>query len=498
MPPITLASLMDESRLPTIPAVAVEILGLVQQPELEIDLLAGAIGRDPALAARVLKTANSGYYGRPRSVTLVRDAVIVMGLRTVKTLALGFSLVGAMRPNGRSGNNEAWQRSLLMAAGARGIATRAGYSCTEEAFLGGLLSNIGVIALEQTLGDEYRRTVAPAGGDPGKQRALERTRYGFDHCEAGAMLAERWNLPEALVTAIRYHPAPDSAPAEYRELVRCVATAEAAADLALGREPAGALVRFRWDCGQLFGIPPQDVDEMVGRAIDGAGVLAAMLDVEARKIDSHEVIERAREALLRITLESERENAKLQAERERLATEAATDPLTGLANRRHLQDFLGEQYRISSRYGTPLGVVMLDIDHFKLVNDEHGHLTGDQVLREVGLVLRETCREADLCARYGGEEFVVVLPATGLEGAMEVGERIRATMQSRALLSGGSAPLHVTVSVGVTAYRSGGQANADWLIKEADLAMYEAKAAGRNTVRCFEEAEPLSAWSIAS
>jgi diguanylate cyclase (GGDEF)-like protein len=276
-----------------------------------------------------------------------------------------------------------------------------------------------------------------------------------------------------------------------------VATAEAAADLALGLEPGGALVRFRWDCGQLFGIPQEDIDEMVERAILGAAMFANMLDIEALRIDPQEVLDRAREALLQLTLESERENAQLQAERERLATEAATDPLTGLSNRRHLQEFLGEQYRISSRYGTPLSVLLIDIDHFKLVNDEHGHPAGDQVLREVALALRETCRQADLCARYGGEEFVVVLPATALEGALELAERLRRAIEGRALLAGNTT-LSVTVSVGVTAYRSGGQANAGWLIKEADLAMYEAKAAGRNTVRQFEEAEPLSAWSIAS
>jgi len=497
MPAPSLGELLESSRLPTIPAVAVEIVELIQRPDLDIDLLAGAITRDPALAARVLKTANSGFYGRPRSVTRVRDAIMVMGLRTVKTLALGFSLVSGMRAGGKGTSQDVWQRSLLMAAGARGIATRAGYSCEEEAFLGGLLANIGVIALEQALGAEYQRATAAAGGEMGRQRALERSRYGFDHCEAGALLADKWNLPEALVAAIRLHPVPDTAPPAYRDLVRCVATAEAAADLALGREPAGALVRFRWDCAQLHGIPEEDIDEMVERAILAAGVLASMLDIEARHIDPQDVLERAREALLQLTLETERENAQLLAERERLENEAMTDPLTGLANRRHLREFLGEQYRISTRYGTPLSVLMIDVDHFKLVNDEHGHTVGDQVLREVALAFRETCRQADLCARYGGEEFVAVLPATPLEGAMELAERIRAAIERRAILAGG-ATLRVTASIGATAYRSGGQAGEEWLIKEADLAMYEAKSAGRNTVRPFQETEPLSAWSLAS
>lgn len=94
---LSLVELMESANLPTIPVVAVQIIGLVQREDLDIDLLAETIMRDPSLSARVLKTANSGFYGRPRSVTKIRDAVMVLGLRSVKTLALGFSLVGAMR-----------------------------------------------------------------------------------------------------------------------------------------------------------------------------------------------------------------------------------------------------------------------------------------------------------------------------------------------------------------------------------------------------------------
>lgn len=492
----SLSALMESSQLPTIPAVAVEIVSLVQQPDLAMDTLADAIMRDPALAARVLKTANSGFYGRPRSVTRVRDAVVVLGLRSVKTLALGFSLVGDLRrqtPDGAD-HTHIWQRSLLTAAAARSLGLRTGKGA-DDAFLGGLLHLIGVIALDQGMAD-HRRLAQLADCDLSRLRSLERANYGFDHAEAGAALAEKWNLPEALVAAIRLFPRPDDAPEAFRHIVRCVATAEAAADIALGPDGAAALARFRWDCKQLFGIDEAEADSLIAIFLQEADVLAAMLDVPASGMSSSEVLARAHEALLQITLETERENTFLHAEREKLAAEASTDALTGLANRRHLEEYLGEHFRISTRYGTPLSLILLDIDRFKSVNDEHGHPTGDQVLREVAGQLRSLMREADLCARYGGEEFVAVLPATSLEGALESAERLRAAVESTPIVAYGHA-LKVTVSLGVSSYRRGEQPGPEWLIKEADMALYEAKRSGRNTVRSYgvEEAPP---WSLAS
>jgi diguanylate cyclase (GGDEF)-like protein len=495
-PPLN--ELMESASLPTIPAVAVQIIALVQREDLDIDVLAETIMRDPALAARVLKTANSGFYGRPRSVTRVRDAVMVLGLRSVKTLALGFSLVGNMRKNERKGfdHTEIWQRSLLAAAAARTIAAKAGYTCADEAFLGGLLHLIGVVAMEQVLGQPFHAVSEAVRGDLTRQRALERERFGFDHAEAGAALAEKWNLPEALVMAIRMFPKPDNADNDYRDIVRCVATAEAAADLTLGEDPAGALTRFRWDCQQLFGIDAEASDALIAKIIEDAGVLGAMLDVPDAGVSAETVLVRAHQALLQLTLETERENAQLLAERDRLTLEASTDALTGLANRRHLDEYLAEQFRISSRYGTPLSVIILDIDFFKKVNDTYGHQAGDQVLRNVAMALTKTVREADLCARYGGEEFVIVLPATPIEGALELAERIRASIEANTMVAGGKR-LNVTISAGVNAYRKTSQSSPDWLIKEADMALYEAKRAGRNRVHRFEEAPP-SPWSLVS
>ena len=137
---------------------------------------------------------------------------------------------------------------------------------------------------------------------------------------------------------------------------------------------------------------------------------------------------------------------------ETVERQAVTDELTGLSNRRRFQEALATEVERSRRFGQPVGLVMLDIDDFKLVNDTYGHQQGDLVLREVARVLRETSREIDEPARYGGEELAVVLPGTDLEGAYNLAERVRAGIEELALpLLDGEGTLRVTASFGVAA-----------------------------------------------
>jgi diguanylate cyclase (GGDEF)-like protein len=160
---------------------------------------------------------------------------------------------------------------------------------------------------------------------------------------------------------------------------------------------------------------------------------------------------------------------------------AATDSLTGLFNRRRFADVLKREFAVTKRYRNTLSCIMLDLDHFKQINDRFGHDAGDQVLKEVARRIIASLREVDLAARYGGEEFVILLPHTSRKDARVVADRLLRNVSAQQFQFG-SEILTITVSIGYAGNADVASERAEDLVKAADLALYEAKNAGRNRV----------------
>jgi diguanylate cyclase (GGDEF)-like protein len=184
---------------------------------------------------------------------------------------------------------------------------------------------------------------------------------------------------------------------------------------------------------------------------------------------------------------------QLRAAQRELQEKSITDGLTGLRNRRFFEERLHEEFRRAQRYADPVSLIMIDLDHFKQVNDRYGHPMGDLVLREAAQLLRHSTRDPDICARYGGEEFAVVLPKTHLTGALAVAERIWRALGAKVY----ETPAHhgptrtqirVTASIGIAFYPSKDIASPELLVKFADEALYQAKRSGRNTI-CLYQAQ---------
>ncbi|NLM37637.1 MAG: HDOD domain-containing protein [Firmicutes bacterium] len=197
--------------LPTLPLVAQRVVGLLDNPNSSAADLEQVIKHDQALTARVLRLVNSAYYGYPRHITTVGQAIVILGYKTLKELVLSISITDLFRMKGgaRVFNRAAlWQHAVATAIGARILTRRAGLPFEEDVFIAGLLHDIGIIILDLCLKTEFDEiaNLVTAGGMP-LIRAEEKV-LGFNHAQVGRMVAEKWNFPSFLVEVIRYHHRP--------------------------------------------------------------------------------------------------------------------------------------------------------------------------------------------------------------------------------------------------------------------------------------------------
>lgn len=251
--------------------------------------------------------------------------------------------------------------------------------------------------------------------------------------------------------------------------------------------------------GERLGDEVEQIVGMIEASIAVAGGVEQDLTDAGRKLAlsiDRNTLRSIVEAVLSSTRDAEQENAKLghrlkqshaqiselQDHLTAIRTQALTDPLTGVANRRHFDERLAEALIEAQRDGSALSLLIADIDHFKRFNDSHGHLLGDQVLRLVASVLIQNTKGQDLVARFGGEEFAVILPNTNIGEALAVAENIRKAIASREVVKRptGEHLGRVTLSVGVAQCHAGEPAQA--LIEAADTCLYAAKNTGRNRV----------------
>jgi diguanylate cyclase (GGDEF)-like protein len=222
-----------------------------------------------------------------------------------------------------------------------------------------------------------------------------------------------------------------------------------------------------------------------------AGLRIGADDFLAKPFAEAELLARCA-AMLRI----KRLQDELRVTQKKLEEQSITDGLTGLRNRRFFDERLHEEFGRAQRYSDPVSLIMLDLDHFKRVNDRWGHQAGDLVLRESAGLIRASLRDPDIPARYGGEEFAVILPKTHVQGALAVAERVWRAIGGMIFRLPGAegevAPsaveVRITVSIGVAFFPSKDITSAQLLVKYADEALYQAKHSGRNSI-CLYQAQ---------
>lgn len=469
--------------------VAARIVQEALNEDVEFNTLARLASSDPGFAARVVATVNSGAFGLARQVSDVTQASKLIGVRGLRNLALSL-VVSDMVPVGEDGG-VLLANSLRRGVAARLIAEALSQKQLDEFFTSGLFLEIGILhgaRNDLTLSGEIARV--PSAHRPAYERACGRA----DHMQVGYALAVSFKLPAEVAEAVLHHhdPQPPASGiiARIAWAAERVAGAFEAADLQRGREEA--LTAFG-----TIGVAPKAAEEILARIPELVSEAASAFERELpsqetldglvqqanrRLVDMNRTYERLLRQLEQLVADNDQLTAQLRRANEELSSLAATDALTGLANRRSFEDAMKRDLSRAQRTGTPLSVLIIDVDHFKSVNDTYGHQIGDFVLKRIADVLRATLRTGDLPARWGGEEFVALLPGSPIDGAKIAAERIR-TMLEQTLMATQGKQFKVTASLGVAAF--GGSASPEAgaeLIAKADAALYEAKRTGRNKV----------------
>lgn len=474
--------------LPSLPAVALQVLELSQKDCVDIPEIAKVITKDPALVSKILKTVNSSFYGRSQTIGNLNQALVVLGLQSVRTLVLGFSLVSNFKKQKSKAFDHVryWRRSIYAATAARTISARVGVVQHEECFLAALLMDLGMLALDQILGEEYGEVCAKATSHHDMLQ-LERDALGLTHADAVGIMADQWKLPPLLCEPLRYHHEPESVkdPA-LQKMAEVVRLACRCADVFVDEQAAEPISHVRRLCAFHYQMNQGDADELLNEIGKHTAEAANLFEIRLGPGQTYEtILKKANDTLVELTLKTQQQAKTLVVQNEQLKAAATTDKLTRLANRALLEEFVNEQFQLAVSRGRTLSVLMLDVDRFKSINDTFGHQAGDQVLAALGQLLGSAARASDLAARYGGEELMLVLPDTPRATAAATAESIRRQIAAK-VVRWQKTQIPVTASIGVATLEPAGPLKTPaHLLKAADMAVYAAKHGGRNCVRVF-------------
>lgn len=505
--------------LPSLPTVALQVLELTQTDDFSVLDLARVIQQDPALTSKILRVVNSSLFGMARRIASVQQAMVILGLRSVKVIVLSFSLVDIWRRERCEAFDYAiyWRRSLTMAVLARLLAERTDRSLAEECLVGGLLADIGILAAVDCAPElyleadrQYRNTHQPLP-------QVEKTVLGVSHEELAAVLLNQWGLPTNLSIAISSHHLPVHDPVASSDgnptLTRLLRAASILTDALLSNNPAGQVKLAKKGIMAGIAISLPDLDAVLDEIDQHVRSTAQLFDLEIEQSLGYQKIQLA--ALNRLTQlsmaaelervqaahreqEAQRKVRELDAQNRELVEKASTDVLTGVANRAALDERLEEECTRARGAREPIGLIILDLDRFKRLNDTFGHQTGDEALKMIGAVLRQTTTDQRYPGRYGGEEFVLVVRGLSARELRALAEDLRLTI----------AKLHIPCKgrfVPVTASLGVAHMNPDdpgltprELLKRADQCLYDAKNHGRNRVVCLDsrQAATMAARSL--
>jgi len=483
MGPQAIEHILSCETLPSLPATAVRVLEISKDPDCSVNELAEVIRFDQGLAAKILRTVNSSLYGLRTKCSTIDKALVVLGLRELRNLALGFSLVPAVQ----SAANDAfdavdyWRRGIYSAVGAKIAAGDVAKQVADEAFLGGLLQDIGVMAMLQALGKPYAEVLSAAGGDHRKLAALELRTFDMQHPEVGALLARKWQLPDELVVPVRFHERPTAAPPELADVVRCVALGNHAHRCLTYEDKADCLRRFYDQGRRFYGLDTAACESILERTARAAREVGRLFEVDTGEgVDPDALLAQARALLDQQPSNGQEEYHDRGAASAVVRDGNLVDPITGAMTRLAIERELESAFERSRPERTPLCLALVRLDGYTKLIERAGLEAGDVAAIDAIDSLTEACaplRDARV-GRFDDATIAIVttspLPVlTSVLTAWRTGFR---------------GDDHPTTSVGVTACADAGYElfdKAKQVMAIAYKALRAAEGAGGDTIRSF-------------
>lgn len=485
------------SYLPTSVGVAMKFIELGKDPEASPHDYAKVVSADSSLSAKILSLANSSWFGVRNKVTKVSGAINLLGLGTVRTLAISYCMAGLnneLRLNADE-SRMFWEASLCKAVAAKQFAAKIDAKVGDEAFAMALFQDFSIPVMYATAKERLLPILQDAALDYRAHLRQEREIFRLDHTEIGRILAQKLELPESFVDAVAFHHDYDNL-SDFMESEVC---GDAVFFASLfphvlhewNRQDAEELRKFMSE-------HTQDVDEqLVAIQKEFDQLYKFFEDSGTSEIRLVEMMESATEeaannttqligtvnALMQQAASTGMEMNKLVNEQNRLETDATHDPLTGVFNRKGMIVAAKSLLAQMARYGVGFAVAYLDLDKFKQANDTLGHEFGDRVLKQAVHFMTEAVRPKDIVGRIGGDEFVLLLNDCTQEDADKIVGRIITNVAEKPL-GRGKRKAGISVSAGLLWVKPSRQEYPlDKLLGVADKLMYQAKRAGGNRVQ---------------
>ena len=477
-------------KLPTLPGVAIKILEAVQKDEAKIDEISNIISMDPPLSAKVLKLVNSSFYNLPTKITTVLHSIKMLGISTVKNIALSFSLVNTYQSKKSNGFDYTsfWKNSLVGAVAAKLLTEKLNPELLDNAFFMGLLQNIGSLTFGHCMPAQYDLVRAEMETSNLEDQDAEACILGYNHQEIGEYLMKSWGLPETLYVPVGYHHNPEnlaSTQSSILVLTRILHLSSLFIELFDDKSKGLNLWLINRNV-EAYGFGDRiDVSQIAEEIHQQTRQVFPIFEIGLEEdADYAQIFQAAKEELSKLSAEMVNTLLAQKNEIKMLKQQVVRDSMTHLSNHQHFLELLSQEVSRAERYKHPLSLIMADIDLFKGINDKFGHLAGDRVIKAVAGTLQQEIRESDHVARYGGEEFAIILPDTPIQDAYIAAERIRETIESL-LIKHEDHLIQFTMSFGMTSFQMDEGTASDELIKRADRALYQAKNQGRNQCCIF-------------